>query len=248
MRLLTGPILLVALVLGEGRPAFAECPPAPIETIAGLQLVEDGLRSPDGRVFTLAGMILDTSGRDRLGRLTAYRPVILRPAGPADRWGRFPVHPETGGVLIEETLLAEGLGHAAALSRPACLETLLQMEAKARAARLGVWRGSGYVIRAADGDALVARLGEHVVAEGQVISTRKVRDRVYLNFAKYWRRGLSLIVAEKDWSAMADGRPAEALSGKVVRVRGRLEWRGGPVILADPREPIEPVVVGQVSR
>ncbi len=248
MRLPASPVLLVALVLGGGRPVFAECPPAPTETIAGLQLTGDGLHSPDGRVFTLAGMILNSSGRDRLARLVTDRQVILRPAGPIDRWGRFPVHPESGGALIEETLLAEGFGHAAALSRPACLQTLLQMEAKARAARLGVWRGSGYVIRATDGDALIARLGERVVAEGQVISTRKVRDRVYLNFAKYWRRGLSLIVAEKDWPVIAGNRPFDEMSGRAVRVRGRLEWRGGPVIMADPREPIEPVVTGQVSR
>lgn len=248
MRLFAGPILLAALVLGGGRPAAAECPPAPGETLADLKLTEDGLRSADGRLFILAGMVIDASGRDRLARLTADRQVILRPAGPADRWGRLPVHPESGGTLIEETLLAEGLGHAAALSPKACLQTLLQMETKARAARLGVWRGSGYVIRAADGDALIARLGEHVVAEGQVISTRKVGDRVYLNFAKYWRRGLSLVVAEKDWPAIAGGRAAETLTGGVVRVRGRLEWRGGPVILADRAEPIEPVVTGQVSR
>ena len=240
MRFARLPPVCITIWLALGLPAIAaECPPPVSETVTGAAFAEGGLRLSDGRSIRFAGMEPDAAAESRLPALVAGQSLALRPAGRPDRWGRVLAHVEIAGASVEEQLLVEGLGHVAALGREACLAPLFAAEAKARAARLGVWRRPGYVIAAANGAALTARLGEHVVAEGKVISARASRGRVYVNFARYWRRGLSLIVAEKDWAAVSKTASPEAIVGRGIRLRGHLEWRGGPVILADAREPIE---------
>jgi hypothetical protein len=77
------------------------------------------------------------------------------------------------------------------------------------------------------------------VAEGRVISARISRGRVYLNFARYWKTGLSLIIAEKDWPLFAGGAAAESFVGRRLRARGRLEYLVGPAIIAGPDDRIE---------
>jgi hypothetical protein len=221
-----------ALLLGV--PARADCPP-PAEHISGVEAAPGGtLRLKDGRVLKLAGVELSDEGRAALPGLVRG-PLTIRPVGKPDRWNRQAAHIDG----LEEKLVLRGLGHAAAQIEGACLGPLLEAEAKARAAQAGIWARRDFVIAATDGAALTARLGRHVVAEGRVISARISRGRVYLNFARYWKTGLSLIIAEKDWPLFAGGAAAESFVGRRLRARGRLEYRVGPAIIAGPDDRIE---------
>ena len=112
-------------------------------------------------------------------------------------------------------------------------------ESEARAAKQGIWARPGHVLSASDGAVLRQRLGHHILAEGKVVSARSFRGRVYLNFARYWKTGLSLIIAEKQWPMFSGNVAAEEIVGKRLRARGWLDWRGGPVIVAGPDERIE---------
>jgi hypothetical protein len=216
-------------------PACAECPP-PAETVSALEARAHGtIRLADGRELRLAGVELTPAGRAALSALVRQKPLAIRPVGKPDRWGRVAAHIDG----VEEPLLAQGLGHAAAQAPGACLGPLLASEAKARASRAGIWSRRDYVVAASDGSALTERLGQHVLAEGRVASARTFRGRVYLNFARYWKSGLSLIIAEKDWPLFAGGAAVESFAGKRLRARGRLEWRSGPAILAGADDRIE---------
>ncbi len=216
-------------------PACAECPPAP-ETVTVIETRADGtMLLADGRALRFAGVELTDEGRGTLRGLIREKSLTVRPLGRPDRWGRLPAHVDG----VEEALLADGLGHAASQAPGACLGALLAAEAKARAARSGIWSRRGYVMAANDGAALTEKLGRHVLVEGKVESARVYRGRIYLNFARYWKSGLSLIIAEKDWPLFAGGAAAEHFAGRRLRARGRLEWRSGPAILAGPDDRIE---------
>ena len=66
------------------------------------------------------------------------------------------------------------------------------------------------------------------------------RIRIYLNFARDWRRDFTLSIDRKNEAAFAAaGIDLRALAGKRVRVRGTLIWRNGPMIEADHPEQIE---------
>lgn len=216
-------------------PATAACN-LPAEKAEGLIVRPDGtIRLTDRRDIKLAGIELTDAGSKALPALVTNQPLTLRPVGRPDRWNRQPAHIEE----IEEKLIAEGLGHAAAQAEGACLTPLLAAEEKARKNKAGIWANGGYVLAATDGAALTERLGQHIIAEGTVATARQDRGRVYLNFARYWKSGLSLIIAEKDWPHFARGTAVEAIAGKRLRARGRLEYRAGPAILMGPDDRIE---------
>lgn len=224
-----------AVVFLVAGPACAECPPTS-EAVTAIEARADGsIVLQDGRGLRLAGVELTDEGRKALEPLVRGKPLTVRPVGKGDRWGRIPVHMDE----VEETLLLRGLGHAAAQAPGACLGPLVEAEAKARIARAGIWSRPGFAIAARDGVALTDRLGQHVLAEGKVESARVYRGRVYLNFARYWKSGLSLIIAEKNWPLFAGGATVDSLVGRRLRLRGRLEWRSGPAILAGPDDRIE---------
>jgi hypothetical protein len=225
-------LLIIALASG---PAFAACPP-PVETVLARDSLSDGgIRLADGRTLKLAGVELSGAGRAALSGLVRGKTLAIRPLGRTDRWNRLPAHIDG----VEEALLARGLGHVAAQAEGACLAALLDVEGKARADRAGIWAERDYVLSTNDEAALTAALGRHVIVEGKVITARRSRGRIYLNFARYWKTGLSLIIAEKDWPLFAGGAAEESFAGRRLRVRGRLEYRVGPAILAGPDDRIE---------
>jgi len=229
--------------------AVAECPQRPSETVHANRVTPEGnLLLSDGRVVHLAGAVLDgPNATDALQALVTGQPLRLtRLDEPPDRWGRM-----LGSVEVSESgawtsaagiLLARGLGHAAAQSERVCLAPLLAAEAGARQRRLGVWGDPDYVLSAADKPVLLGRLGDHVVAAGRVRSARLSGTRIYLNFSRRWRDGLTVILHQDELAALGIGDVSAlpGLEGRFLRVRGFLDWRyGGPVILHRNGEPIE---------
>jgi hypothetical protein len=225
----------VAVLVAAAGPALAACD-LPFEQVEGLFARPDGtIRLNDRRDIKLAGVQLTPEGLAALPGLIDGKQLTIRPLGKPDRWNRQPAHIDD----LETKLIASGLGHAAAQAEGACLTPLLAAEEKGRKDKAGIWGKDDYALKAADGAALTARLGQHVLVEGTVDSARTSQGRVYLNFARYWKSGLSLIIAEKDWPFFAKGATVEAMAGKRLRVRGRLEYRSGPAILIGPDDRIE---------
>jgi hypothetical protein len=78
------------------------------------------------------------------------------------------------------------------------------------------------------------------LVEGVVAKAGEADGRVYLNFTKDWRTDFTIAVEPKDVPAFtAAGLDLRSLTGRRVRVRGWMEWRNGPMIVADHPEQIE---------
>ncbi|HVV95456.1 MAG TPA: thermonuclease family protein [Hyphomicrobiales bacterium] len=236
--------LAALLFLALPLPAEAACPPPAAGTALVVDVGEGGrLTLDDGRVVVIAGLAPEAGTEDDLAALVVGEHVTLRPLTPAtDRWGRLLAEVDLpDGTSVAAILIGKGLGHAAAVGRSDCLATLLAAEAGARAAALGVWRKPGYVLSAQDAAALAHRVGEHVVVAGRAISARLFGGRVYVNFAHRRDQGLSVVVRRRDWSrnGLATAAALSALRGRRLRVRGHLEWHGGPLIELTGEEPVE---------
>ena len=114
-------------------------------------------------------------------------------------------------------------------------------EAEARAGKIGLWGSSLYRIT----DALdLERLGRlthsYQLVEGTVASVGTGGGRLYLNFAKDWRKDFTVSIDRKQVSAFAAaGLDLKDFAGKRLRVRGFLGWRNGPMIEASHPEQIE---------
>jgi endonuclease YncB( thermonuclease family) len=233
--------LAIALVAAGGAVA-ADCPVLPGQAVEVGAIV-------DGRTFRTAGeQTVRIAGVEGLhASATAALPAMLaagvevrRLDKREDRWGRVVADVHAGGMSIAERLISEGHAHAAITSDGLCARRLLDAEAAARAARRGIW-ASDHAIRGEDGERLHAAIGHHVVVEGRITSARPFRDRLYVNLGRDRRRSATLVVRDRELSVLpiAAKDDAASLAGRMIRMRGYLEWRGGPVILANVREPIE---------
>jgi hypothetical protein len=121
----------------------------------------------------------------------------------------------------------------------ACSSALLREERKAREAGIGLWADPGYAVRAAaDGQAIRSQQGRFSVVEGRVVSVRDSRGILYINFGRRWSEALTVTILKRNEpSFRAAGIDPRALEGRIVRVRGYVEIRNGPVIEATrPRQ------------
>lgn len=176
--------------------------------------------------------------------------LALTERGGEDRWGRRRVDALAEGAEGAEPadlaggLIAAGLaqadpGEADALCRPA----LRALEAAPRAAGLGIWKAGA--IEAGDAAALTARAGRFAVVEGRILHVGERSARTYLDFAPRGAQGFTVTVQKRTWRGLAEhGLSAATLRGRLVRVRGMVEMRRGPVIDLETRDAIE-VVEGE---
>jgi endonuclease YncB( thermonuclease family) len=184
---------------------------------------------------------------DALQRLIHDRTVMLRFEGRRrDRYGRTlaQVFVSDGGgdFWLQERLLLEGYARAYTLpGNTACLGTLLEAEAQARAVERGLWRRDTYRVRTADDvDGLLKAVGRFVLVEGRVAGVTRAQTTTYINFGADWRRDFTASLATSTVTRSADGATrVDALSGKRVRVRGWIERRNGPMIVLGSLDEIE---------
>jgi endonuclease YncB( thermonuclease family) len=231
---------------------------AVIEVIDGETLVLD-----DGQTVRLLGVLsprppdgeADASfwppaadARAALERLAAGKTVTLGFGSGArvDRHGRTLAHVFLGegisAAWIEGLLVEAGQVRAAALpGQGDCLESLVQREAVARAAGLGLWSHAAYHVRAASqpSELLRYRMTFQLV-EGFVRHASSVRGTLYVNFGDDHRRDFTVIVRPEIARRLAPRITApSALAGRLVRVRGWIEYRGGPAIVIEDAADIE---------
>ncbi len=233
--------------------------------VGGQQVKLVGALAP--RAFDAAGAVtewpLAKRAKTALAALVKGRDVRLVQLGRAtDRYRRLLaqvlVDVDGAGLgWVQGQMIQRGWARAYALEGNAqCFSRLLRREGQARAAGLGIWGQAAYAVRNASHVHLLRRLsGTFQLVTGTVRTASVVGSRAYLNFGPDWRRDFTIRVDRRGLRrARRAGIDLGSLKGRVVRVRGWLTNRGGPLIavshlqvieLATPRA--DPAVSGQAA-
>jgi endonuclease YncB( thermonuclease family) len=154
-----------------------------------------------------------------------------------DRYGRLLAHVTTAaGTWVQGEMLARGLArvYTFADNRARAAE-LLAVEARARAARRGIWADPFYAVRRADTPENIP-VGRFELIEGRVRAAATVKGRGYLNFGPDRHTDFTATVAPRAMKLFGD---FDAYRARTVRVRGWVERRDGPMIEATHPEQIE---------
>lgn len=189
------------------------------------------------------------AAKDALQSLVAGRDITLRYVrAESDRYGRIVAYAFTAGTdgSVQSALVAQGFARVAArVENRACADALLAQETAARRAKLGLWADPVYDTRRADNPAaILSEQGRFVLVEGKVLSVRESGGTIYMNFARRWSEGFAVTILKRHARTFATaGIEPKKLEGRLIRVRGFVEQRGGPRIEADRPEQIEIVGV-----
>jgi endonuclease YncB( thermonuclease family) len=251
---------LAALFAAFGEHADA-CSPASDDGAANALLyrvsaVIDGetLKLDDGAEIRLLSvqppqLTLAREEKAALAALALGTNVCLAPEeAPRDRYGRRLAHvfvsarlPEkTPDLWVQGALVERGLARVATRKESrVCAAELLGIEAKARAAKLGLWGFAAYAVRSVD-TIPPQDVGTFQLVEGTVRDVAKVGGRTYLNFGPDWRTDFTVTIEARDRKLFPSGAlEPEALRGRKIRVRGWVERLNGPMIAATHPEQIE---------
>lgn len=221
--------------------------------------VTDGatLLLEDGRSLRLAGIEpaappmgaepgdpwpLAEAARQALAELAVGQRLTVRGEARTDRHGRLLAQLVRGdGLWLQGELLARGLArvHTRPDARTLAGE-MLAAEAGARAAGRGIWRTRAYAVRPADPDALRRDRDSFQIVEGRVLRVSKAGGDAYLDFGEDWRTDVTVHIGRTALRAfVAAGIDPLSYEGRVVRVRGWVGLRAGPLIEATHPEQIE---------
>lgn len=188
-----------------------------------------------GRSVTLRGLARDSRKSRKAQKAGA------EDAG--DRHGRL-----AGFVFVEETvtplqdeMLRAGLARAAGpVDTPECWAMLLASETAAREGQRGLWADPAFGIRPADRPAAIAERGRFAIVEGKILSVRENGGTIYLNFGKRWSEDFTATIPKRlERQFAAAGLAPQTLAGRIIRIRGIVEERGGPWIEAARPDQIE---------
>lgn len=167
--------------------------------------------------------------------------VTLRYGGrQVDRHGRQLTHLYTGdGVWVQGELLRLGMARVYSFrDNRALVGAMLAIEGEARAQRRGIWNDDFYQVRPAEPpDQPIDRFE---LVGGLVVAAAIVRGRAYLNFGPDWKADFTVSIESRHRRLFeADGIDIEALEGRLIRVRGWVEFWNGPMIKVTHPEQIE---------
>jgi endonuclease YncB( thermonuclease family) len=208
------------------------------------------IRLQDGREVRLAGVEDSVSGlparpdqRAALDDLVTGRELTLHGPREPDRYGRIVAFVRIRGqdAPIQSRLIGDGhLLVTATLDDPDCLAHLRPREARARAAKRGIWAEPAALKNTEMAGDILAVVGQFVVAEGRVQSVREAGATLYINFGRRWTQDFAVTVSRRNVAAFeAAGVPLKSLERRRVRVRGWVEHRGGPRLHASSAGQIE---------
>ena len=212
------------------------------------------LRLADGRVVRLVNVIgpLPIDGdKDAVVRATAALGEIVAgqeaslflESDTEDRYGRIAARAVLigGKVWLEAEMLSRGMARVYLPANDKCARALLQFEAKARAARTGLWDDPKFgVFDAENVEALLAAEGRFVLVEGVVRRVGESRRRLYLDFGRRFTEDFTIVAPDTiRKSLIAQGSDPKSWRGKRVRVRGILFSWGGPAIEVNVTQAVE---------
>lgn len=187
---------------------------------------------------------LADQARDALALIVDGREVRLRAHGRAvDRHQRTLAHLyRDDGLWVQGEMLRQGMARVYTFADNRALAAdMLAVEGTARAEGRGIWGHPFYAIRAADA-ALLREIDTFQIVEGRVQRTARVGSHVYLNFGADWRDDFTVSIAAKDLKTFEKaGIDPLRYEGRVVRVRGWIDSRNGPLLRVTHPEPIETV-------
>ncbi len=178
----------------------------------------------------------ETAVTEALRGLLLGKTIELRFAGERpDRYGRlrghaFVIEPDGRRRWVQLELVENGLARAyASAGIRACSVELLAAEHAARSAPRGLWAEAAYQVRQADKPAELLRYRTTFqVIEGSIVRVAQVRGTIYLNFDRNWRQGFSVSLRRDDSGLLGSyANNPSGLEGRLVRVRGWIEQRGG---------------------
>lgn len=211
-----------------------------IRLASGARAVLESLRWPDEAAASAA------AGDWLLARRDKPLDIVVR--GEPDRWGRTRVDAALVGEAVDlaGALIGDGLALADAGERDTlCRPALLRVEEGARTRKIGLWREA--MPEARDGAALRRLEGRFAVVQGRIRHVGERAARTYLDFGRRGEDALTVTVSKRTWRRMRErGLSAAALEGRVVRVRGVIKVRRGPVIEPSVPETIE-LVEGEAA-
>jgi endonuclease YncB( thermonuclease family) len=246
-RLLTVALAASFGTCGAGAaPAQTPCKLTAIGT-ATIAAVRDGrtLMLDDGREVRLAAIEIADASRGALQSLVAGQAVRLeRQSAEPDRYGRLVAFafPGDAAQSVQQALLEQGQARVSGRigSKP-CADALLTIENAARSARRGLWADPNFAPLLAENlPSLVAERGRFALVEGKVLSVRESGATIYVNFGRRWTRDFTVIILKRQQRTFAAaGVEPKQLEGRRIRVRGWIEQRGGPIMMAEAPEQIE---------
>jgi hypothetical protein len=128
-------------------------------------------------------------------------------------------------------MLRQGFARVALSPDTALLsDELLAAERAAAIAHRGVWAQPAYALRnAADATRLSRDIGTFQVIEGDVVSTARRGDDIFLNFGKDYRHDVTAVIPRAAWPSFRSAKPM-SLTGKHVQFRGWIVRHNGPEI------------------
>ncbi len=165
--------------------------------------------------------------RDRYKRALA-QVHVLDDAGAPDIW-------------VQEEMIRLGMGRV--YTWPDTYQDTAKLyaaETEARAAGRGIWALPYYAVRKPDPDPLAQDVDSFQLVEGIVTSVADIRGTVYVNFGANYKTDFTIIVPKKARKRFKkDGFDPLKLEGALVRVRGWVELKNGPMMWLDHPQRLE---------
>lgn len=137
----------------------------------------------------------------------------------------------TNALWLQSHLTENGAAffYPGSYAKPA-LRSLYNKEENAKTAQHGLWQIKSYMPKAADSSDI--KTGWFQIITGKVLSTKKVKQRIYLNFGDDWRTDFTVEIPNKIETGMQKaGIDTLSLETQTIEVRGWVEWGGGPKII-----------------
>jgi len=214
----------------------------------GLKVRLVGIQAPKlalGRIDYQPWPLADEA-KQALGELSLGKRVKIRYGGAErDRHGRIlgQVFVGEDEIWAQKAMLLAGLARVYSFSdNRNCLLELYQAEAMARVDRKGIWGGLDfYAIRQADKPLqILKRTDRYELVEGRVLNAERYGQRVYLNFGPVWKKDFTVLI-ERAALRLFERKGIDPLDlkGALVRVRGWIENKNGPLIEITHPEQIE---------
>lgn len=193
---------------------------------------EDWPRGADARV-ALADLVLNKS-------------ILLRYGGEErDRHGRVLAQMYVAGdkaLWVQQAMLERGMARVYSFpDNRACVTELLAAESRARTMKLGIWSDPYYTVRQAGRAQVLQGLqGHYELVEGRVLKAARAGGLVYLNFGRFWKEDLTVVIEARALRLFAEaGLDPLKLEDALIRVRGWVDVKDGPRIAVTHPEQIE---------
>lgn len=187
----------------------------------------------DGTALTLPDLAIPSDAAHLTAikeRLTGL-PLTAHPAG-TDRWQRHIATLTTAdGQDISTLLVNDGLAQLLYFPQ-APSAALISAERSAQQARRGLWADPCCQLLDASQPVAALKqwpLGQWRAVRGTVHAVSARRELTYVNFGPDWRTDFTILIPKR----VASTLDLSQLTGKVVEVRGVLEWYYGPALRVD---------------